>query len=68
VSVLPNGSPLIISENGDLYLLISRKKLFGKQELDSSSSPEMIKLIDNAGIKFKSVAVASGMQPDASIE
>jgi hypothetical protein len=68
VAVLPNGAPLVVAENGELYLLISRKKLLDKEGFDSSISPEMIRIIDNQGIKVNSVAVASGVPGDASID
>ena len=47
VAVLPNGAPLVVAENGELYLFISRKKLMGKDDFDSSTSPEMIRIVDN---------------------
>jgi hypothetical protein len=39
-----------------------------KEGYDSSSSPEMIRIIENQGIKVNSVAVASGVPGDASID
>jgi hypothetical protein len=39
-----------------------------KEGFDSSISPEMIRIIDHQGIKVNSVAVASGVPGDASID
>lgn len=48
VAVLPNGAPIVVTENGELYLFISRKKLGGKEGFESSSStPEMIRIYDS---------------------
>jgi hypothetical protein len=39
-----------------------------KEGFDSSISPEMIRIIDHQEIKVNSVAVASGVPGDASID
>jgi len=47
VGVLPNGAPVVVTENGDLYLFISKKNLLGKDGFDTSTTPEMIRIVNN---------------------
>lgn len=68
VACLPNGVPVIVTENGELYILMNRQKLLGAQDFSGSNATEMVRLIDNQGIKITSVAVASGVPTDATLD
>ncbi len=62
LAVLPNGVPIVVTENGDLYLLINKSKFFGGA---SDGSTEMVRVVEPTGsIKIRSVSVASGVDPD----
>ncbi len=47
VAVLPNGVPVVVTEIGELYLLMNRQKVLGAQDFSGSNITEMVRLIDN---------------------
>ena len=62
LAVLPNGVPVVVTETGDLYLLINKSKYI---DGSTGGSTEMVRVLEPSGtIKIRSVSVATGLDPD----
>lgn len=64
VAVLPNGSPVIVTENGDLFILMKVMQ----QHPQAVSMPELVRITNEQDIHMQSIGVASGVPSEASLD
>ena len=59
LAILPNGIPIVVTENGDLHLLMKRPDSF---------QTEMVRVIEPSGyVHIQSVSVATEILPENAV-
>ena len=67
VAVLPNGMPIVLTENGEAFILASLSKILAHSSIVQSKVTEMLRLVNQQGIIIQSISAASGISSDTPV-